>query len=70
MVIFKLIQTKPNFLTYFSNLCPNIHRTSTKLGPSSLVFRRTDPGEISVVTADLEIGPMSVLQFDVSVTIL
>ena len=34
-------------------------------GMSALVFRRGD-GEHSIVSRDLDIGPMSVIQFDVS----
>ncbi|KAL8563520.1 hypothetical protein ACOMHN_064345 [Nucella lapillus] len=36
-------------------------------GGSALVFRRGAAGEVSVSTRDLEIGPMSVLQFDINV---
>ena len=35
-------------------------------GQAALVFRRGGSGEVSAVTRDLEIGAMSVLQFDVS----
>lgn len=35
-------------------------------GTTTLVFRRQEGGELSAITSDLEIGPMSVLQFDVS----
>ena len=33
---------------------------------SALVFRRYEQGEVSAITTDLDLGPMSVLQFDVS----
>ena len=37
---------------------------------SALVFRRYEQGEISAITTDLDLVPVSVLQFDVSSRIL
>ncbi|XP_070192277.1 reelin-like isoform X2 [Littorina saxatilis] len=36
-------------------------------GQSALVFHRANGGEVSVISRDLDIGPMSVLQFDINV---
>lgn len=36
-------------------------------GASALVFRHSDGGQVSVTTRDIDIGPMSVLQFDINV---
>ncbi|XP_050414411.2 reelin isoform X2 [Patella vulgata] len=45
----------------------NTGPTTNTSGLSSLVFRHTGSGEKSVETRDLNIGPMSVLQFDINV---
>ncbi|CAG5116142.1 unnamed protein product, partial [Candidula unifasciata] len=47
--------------------CSRNSRSLTDTGVTSLVFRREEGGELSAISSDLEIGPMSILQFDINV---
>ncbi|XP_059179610.1 reelin-like [Physella acuta] len=48
--------------------CSRHNRPSTEIkGQSALVFSHNEGGELSAITSDLEIGPMSVLQFDINI---
>ena len=53
---------------FFSHISPIFNREDTvNAGESALVFKHgPDAGEKYVITRDLDVGPMSVLQFDVS----
>ncbi|KAI8771793.1 reelin [Biomphalaria glabrata] len=47
------------------NFCS--HQRSEALDNTALVFRRTGESELSAITSDIEIGSMSVIQFDINI---
>ncbi|KAH9493210.1 hypothetical protein Btru_022282, partial [Bulinus truncatus] len=43
------------------------HKRNEAFGNTALVFHRGSSGELSAITTDIEIGPMSVIQFDINI---